>query len=90
MNLSLTPTTEFRTLLFPASESEHSEIEDARFVRFVDDNDEATYYVTYTAYNDVTILPNLIKTADFVTFRAITLNGKAVRNGRAWSFSPAR
>ncbi|MDD5581201.1 MAG: hypothetical protein PHY16_18275 [Methylobacter sp.] len=36
----------FDTLVFPISESERSGIEDARFVRFVDDNDEATYYVT--------------------------------------------
>ncbi|MGR9087552.1 MAG: glycoside hydrolase family 130 protein [Gammaproteobacteria bacterium] len=67
-------------VIFPVSESERSGIEDARFVRFVDDDGEITYYATYTAYNGVTILPNLIETKDFVTFRAITLNGKAVQN----------
>jgi predicted GH43/DUF377 family glycosyl hydrolase len=67
-------------ILFPISESERSGIEDARFVRFVDDNNEITYYATYTAYNGVTILPNLIETRDFISFRAITLNGKAVQN----------
>jgi predicted GH43/DUF377 family glycosyl hydrolase len=55
-------------------------IEDARFVRFVDDNGDATYYATYTAYNGRTILPQMIQTKDFVTFKILTLNGKAVQN----------
>lgn len=67
-------------VIFPVSENERSGIEDARFVRFSDDDGSITYYATYTAYNGITILPNLIETKDFVTFRVITLNGKAVQN----------
>jgi len=67
-------------VIFPASENDRSGIEDARFVRFVDDNGEATYYATYTAYNGYTILPQMIETKDFITFKIITLNGKAVQN----------
>jgi predicted GH43/DUF377 family glycosyl hydrolase len=67
-------------VIFPVSKNECRGIEDARFVRFIDDNGEGTYYATYTAYNDLTILPQLITTKDFINFIIITLNGKAVQN----------
>ncbi len=67
-------------VIFPVSENESSGIEDARFVRFVDDDGEVTYYATYTAYNGFQILPQMIETKDFITFKIITLNGKAVQN----------
>ena len=66
--------------IFPVSENESMGIEDARFVYFVDDDGDAFYYATYTAYNGRTILPQLIQTKDFVTFKIRTLNGKAVQN----------
>ena len=62
------------------SENESRGIEDARFVRFVDENGEVKYYATYTAYNGFNILPMILETTDFVTFRIKTLNGKAVQN----------
>jgi predicted GH43/DUF377 family glycosyl hydrolase len=67
-------------VIFPVSENESRGIEDARFVRFEDNNGEVTYYATYTAYNGFKILPQLIETRDFVYFNVITLNGKAVQN----------
>ena len=67
-------------VIFPVSENESSGIEDARFVQFFDDNGEVTYYATYTAYNGLAILPQLIETKDFIKFKVITLNGKAVKN----------
>ena len=67
-------------VIFPSSENESRGIEDARFVKFFDDRGEATYYATYTAYNGFNILPQLIKTKDFLKFRIMTLNGKAVHN----------
>jgi predicted GH43/DUF377 family glycosyl hydrolase len=67
-------------VIFPVSKNESSGIEDARFVQFFDDNGEVTYYATYTAYNGFKILPQLIETKDFIKFRVITLNGKAVQN----------
>jgi predicted GH43/DUF377 family glycosyl hydrolase len=67
-------------VIFPVSENESRGIEDARFVQFFDDKGEVTYYATYTAYNDFKILPQLIKTKDFIKFKVITLNGKAVQN----------
>jgi len=67
-------------VIFPVSESESRGIEDARFVRFIDDNGEVTYYATHTAYNGFNILPQLIETKDFSKFNILTLNGKAVQN----------
>jgi predicted GH43/DUF377 family glycosyl hydrolase len=67
-------------VIFPVSKNESRGIEDARFVQFFDDNGEVTYYATYTAYNGFTILPQLIETKDFIKFKVITLNGKAVKN----------
>lgn len=67
-------------VIFPASGNDSAGIEDARFVRFTDDNGEVTYYATYTAFDGSRILPQLIATRDFLNFRVQTLNGLAVRN----------
>ncbi len=67
-------------IIFPVSANESNGIEDARFVRFTEDDGTVTYYATYTAYNGRTILPQLIETQDFIDFRVLTLNGRAVQN----------
>lgn len=67
-------------IIFPVSANESNGIEDARFVRFVDDDESVRYYATYTAYNGSYILPQLIETLDFEHFRVLTLNGGAVQN----------
>ena len=67
-------------VIFPVLKSESKGIEDARFVRFVNDNGDVTFYSTYTAYDGFTILPQFIETKDFLTFNIITLKGKAVQN----------
>ncbi len=67
-------------VIFPVSRNESRGIEDARFVQFFDDDQESTYYATYTAYNGRTILPQLIETKNFVHFKIRTLNGDAAQN----------
>ena len=67
-------------VIFPVSKNESRGIEDARFVKFIENQQEVTYYATYTAYNGKTILPQLIETKDFIKFNILTLNGKAVQN----------
>jgi predicted GH43/DUF377 family glycosyl hydrolase len=67
-------------VIFPVSKNESRGIEDARFVQFFNDNGEVVYFATYTAYNGITILPQLIETKDFIRFNILTLNGKAVKN----------
>jgi predicted GH43/DUF377 family glycosyl hydrolase len=67
-------------VIFPVSLNESNGMEDARFVRFVDEDHSATYYATYTAYNGRIILPQLIETPDFLRFCIRTLTGPAIRN----------
>jgi predicted GH43/DUF377 family glycosyl hydrolase len=67
-------------VLFPATPSQSNGIEDARFVRFQNDDGTHTYYATYTAYDGKLILPQFIETPDFLHFRFVTLNGPAVQN----------
>lgn len=85
-------------IIFPVSANESNGIEDARFVRFVEDDGSVIYYATYTAYNGRAILPQMIETCDFLNFRILTLNGNAVQNkgmalfprkvdGRYWMLS---
>ncbi len=76
-------------VIFPVSESERKGIEDARFVRFVDDDGTVTYYATYTAYNGETILPQLIETRDFLSFKVMTLNGAQVQ-GKGMALFPRK
>jgi len=67
-------------VIFPVSDAESRGIEDARFVRFVDDDKSEIIMGTYTAYNGHSILPKLITTNDFYTFRVIPLNGEGTQN----------
>ena len=62
-------------LISPAAPSESRGMEDARFVRFVDDDGQVTYFATYTAFDGVRILPQLIETEDFRHFRMSTMSG---------------
>jgi len=67
-------------VLFPSTASQRNGIEDARFVRFQNEDGSVTYYATYTAYDGKLILPQLLETPDFLHFKFSTLNGPAVRN----------
>jgi len=67
-------------VIFPISSTEQKGIEDARFVKFIDDNGEVTYYATYTAYDGETTLPKLIKTTDFYNFKILPINGEIAQN----------
>jgi predicted GH43/DUF377 family glycosyl hydrolase len=67
-------------VIFPSSPSQSNGIEDARFVRFQDNDGAFIYYATYTAYDGKIILPQLLETEDFLHFKFITLNGPAVQN----------
>lgn len=68
-------------VIFPVSEEEKGGIEDARFVKFQNDDDsQPVYYATYTAYDGRTIMPQLIETRDFNVFKINPLYGDAVKN----------
>jgi predicted GH43/DUF377 family glycosyl hydrolase len=67
-------------VLFPSGPTESHGMEDARFVRFVDDDGSVTYFATYTAYDGHQILPQLLETTDFTEFRVTTLSGRVAHN----------
>lgn len=67
-------------VIFPISDSESRGIEDARFVRFTDDDGSSRVMATYTAYNGHAILPKLILTEDFYSFRVLPLHGDGAQN----------
>jgi predicted GH43/DUF377 family glycosyl hydrolase len=67
-------------VIFPTAPNESNGIEDARFVRFQDDNGTVTYIATYTAYDGRVTIPQLLETGDFLRFRICTLNGPEVQN----------
>lgn len=67
-------------VIFPVSANEKNGIEDARFVKFTNDNNEVTYYATYTAYDGTTILPKILDTKDFYHFQVLPLHGEIAQN----------
>jgi len=64
-------------VLWPHAPAESHGMEDARFVRFVDDDGAVIYYATYTAFDGVNIAQHMLRTDDFRTFCAIPLAGPA-------------
>ena len=67
-------------VLMPAMGAESQGLEDARFVRFVDDDASARYYATYTAYDGMDISQQLLETTDFLNFTSSPIVGPAAAN----------
>jgi len=76
-------------VVFPVSPTEANGIEDARFVQFHEDDASIRYYATYTAFDGKVILPQILETDDFLTFKISTLNGPEVRN-KGFALFPRR
>ena len=67
-------------VLMPAMSAESKGMEDARFVRFIEDDGSVTYYASYTAYNGTDIGQQLLETKDFVHFTSSPMVGAAAAN----------
>ena len=67
-------------VLWPSMSAEQAGMEDARFVRFVDDDGSITCYATYTAYSGSQISQQLLKTTDFQSFVSAPIVGSAAAN----------
>jgi len=67
-------------IIFPVSPNESNGIEDARFVRFVEDDGSVRHFATYTAFDGSVTLPQIVETDDFIRFRVSTLNGPEIAN----------
>jgi predicted GH43/DUF377 family glycosyl hydrolase len=69
-----------RRILWPAIAAESHGIEDARFVRFTDDDGSVVYHATYTAYDGTSIRQQLLTTHDFAAFDVSSIAGSAATN----------
>jgi len=68
-------------IIYPITEYEKKGIEDARFVKFTNEDDgTAKYYATYTAYDGQTIMPKLLETTDFYDFKVRPMYGSGAKN----------
>lgn len=76
-------------VLWPRSPAEHQGMEDARFVRFVDDDGSVRYLATYTAFDGLNIRQHLLETEDFITFDASPMAGTAAV-GKGLALFPRR
>ncbi|MGB9303723.1 MAG: glycoside hydrolase family 130 protein [Mycobacterium sp.] len=63
-------------VLWPSTDVEQAGMEDARFVRFIDDG-AITFYATYTAYSGSHISQQLLQTTDFKSFTSTPIVGCA-------------
>jgi predicted GH43/DUF377 family glycosyl hydrolase len=73
-------TTLSERVLWPSMQAESAGMEDARFVRFTDDDGAVTFYATYTAYSGNHISQQLLQTDDFRSFVSTPLVGLAAAN----------
>jgi predicted GH43/DUF377 family glycosyl hydrolase len=76
-------------VLWPHCPAESKGMEDARFVRFTDDDGSATFYATYTAFDGTTISQHLLQTDDFTTFEASPTAGEAAQ-GKGLALFPRK
>jgi predicted GH43/DUF377 family glycosyl hydrolase len=67
-------------VIFPISDTERNGMEDARFVKFIEETGEVTYYATYTAYDGMSILPKLLATKNFYHFKGLPIHGELAQN----------
>ena len=67
-------------VLWPAMAAESHGMEDARFVRFVDEDGSVSYLATYTAFDGDRISQQLLQTTDFATFALSPMVGPAAAN----------
>lgn len=67
-------------VIFPTVAAESHGLEDARFVKFTEDDGSTTYYATYTAYDGVRVTPHMLQTDDFLSFHMQPMIGKAAQH----------
>lgn len=76
-------------VLWPHAPPEYHGMEDARFVRFVDDDGSVTYLGTYTAFDRNVISLQLLETSDFRRFSSSPIAGP-VAAGKGLALFPRR
>jgi len=76
-------------VIFPVSNTEKNGIEDARFVRFTEDDGSIKYFATFTAWDGSIVLPKLIETDTFYNFKVSPIEGKFAKN-KGMAFFPRK
>jgi predicted GH43/DUF377 family glycosyl hydrolase len=66
--------------LWPGTAAESNGMEDARFVRFIGDDEEPVYRATYTAYDGRHVATRALHSDDLRRFQLTPMRGPAVRN----------
>jgi predicted GH43/DUF377 family glycosyl hydrolase len=67
-------------VIIPTAPSESHGLEDVRLVRFTDAAGNVDYRGTYTAFDGFHIVPQILRTSDFRTFRMSQLGGQAAKD----------
>jgi predicted GH43/DUF377 family glycosyl hydrolase len=67
-------------VIIPTGPSESHGLEDVRLVRFTAADGTVDYRGTYTAFDGVRVVPQLLRTDDFRTFRISQLTGPAAKD----------
>lgn len=76
-------------VLWPQMPAERHGMEDARFVRFIEDDGEVTYYATYTAFDGLNVSQQLLETKDFCIFCTSAMGGSAA-SGKGLAIFPRK
>lgn len=76
-------------VLWPHLGEESNGMEDARFVRFVDERGRVSYLATYTAFDGSTVRQRLLETVDFVGFTSRSIAGVGA-NGKGLAIFPRK
>ena len=76
-------------VLWPQAKAERNGMEDARFVRFTDDDGAVTYLATYTAFDGTLVAQHLLQTSDFRCFRVSQMAGPAA-TGKGLAIFPRK
>lgn len=76
-------------VLWPHSSAEWRGMEDARFVRFTDDDGSACWHATYTAFDGVDISMQMLTTDNFQVFESRPITGTAA-HGKGMALFPRR
>jgi predicted GH43/DUF377 family glycosyl hydrolase len=76
-------------VLWPHAPCESQGMEDARLVRFVDDDGSITFLATYTAFDHTHVSIQLLETRDFVTFASSPVVGAAA-SGKGLAIFPRK
>lgn len=77
------------TVLFPTLPSQRQGIEDMRLVRFVEEDGQAIYHGTYTAFSGAEARSELLTTTDFKSFEMRALTGD-VASAKGMAIFPRR